>query len=52
MLLNQSLNPSHLNRLEVTTALEANGAEPEFRCVLVSLDMNVRRLIRIARVEE
>jgi hypothetical protein len=51
-LLNQSLNPSNLNRLEAAAGLEANGAQPELRRVLISLDVNVRRLVRIARVEE
>jgi hypothetical protein len=48
MLLNQPLDPSSFNRLEATAALEANGAQPKLRRVLISLDVNVRRLFRIA----
>src|SRR5438093_493157 len=52
VLLNQPLNPTNLNRLETPAALEANGAQPELGAVVISLDVNVRRLFRVARVVE
>ena len=52
VLLNQPLNPANLNRLEAPAALEANGVQPELGGVVVSLDVNVGRLLRIARVEQ
>src|SRR5437870_4106372 len=48
VLLNQSLNPSNLSRLEATAALEANWVQPELGGVLISLDVDVRRLFRVA----
>jgi len=48
VLLDQPLNPTNLNRLEATAALEANGAQPELGAVVISLDVNVRRLLRVA----
>src|SRR6266540_3423191 len=52
VLFNQSLNPSDLNRSKATAALEANRAQPELSAILISLDVNVRRLLRVARVKE
>ena len=52
MLLNQSLNSSDLNRLEAAAALEANGAKPELCRILILLDVNMRWLVRVGRVEE
>jgi hypothetical protein len=52
MLLDQPLNPPNLRRLEATAALKANGAQPELRCIVVSFDVNVRRLVPITRVEK
>jgi hypothetical protein len=51
VLLDQALNPTNLNRPEAAAALEANGAEPELGGILVALDVDVRRLLRVARVE-
>lgn len=48
MFLNETLNPANLDRLEAPAALEANGAQPKLGAVLISLDVNVRRLLRIA----
>jgi hypothetical protein len=42
------LNPANLNRPEATAALEANGAQPELGAVVISLDVNMLRLLRVA----
>jgi hypothetical protein len=42
------LNSTNFNRLEATAALEANRAQPELGAVLISLDVNVRGLLRVA----
>jgi hypothetical protein len=52
MLLDQPLNPPNLRGLEATAALKANGAQPELRGIVVSFNVNMRRLISISRVEE
>ena len=51
MLLDQALKPPNLNRPEAAAALESDRIEPELGGVLVTLDVNVRRLLRIAGVE-
>src|SRR3970040_1874913 len=40
VLLNQPLNPTNLNRLETTAALEANGAQPELSPVVIFSEWN------------
>jgi hypothetical protein len=50
-LLDQALNPTNLDRLEAAAALEADRAEPELGGVLAALDVNVRRFVRVTRVE-
>ncbi len=52
MLLDQSLNPPNLSGSEAAAALKAHGAQPELRRILVAFDVNMPRLIPIARVEE
>lgn len=51
MLLDQALNPTNLSRDETTTALQAHGTKPKLRRVLVALNVNVGRFLRVARVE-
>jgi hypothetical protein len=48
IVLNQPLNPANLDRLEAAAVLEANGAEPELGTVVIALDVNVWRLLRVA----
>jgi hypothetical protein len=51
MLVDQALNPTHLNWPEAAAAVKADRAEPELGSVLVALDVNMRRFVRIARVK-
>jgi hypothetical protein len=50
-LLDQTLNPTNLNRPEAAAALEANAAEPKLGDVVIALDVNMRRFLGVARVE-
>jgi hypothetical protein len=52
MSLDPPLNPPYLRGLEATAALKANGAQPELRGIVVSFNVDMRRLIPITRVEE
>jgi hypothetical protein len=37
---------------EAAAPLQVYGVQPEFRCIIVALDVDVRRLISVTRVEE
>jgi hypothetical protein len=51
VLLDQTLNSTDLSRSEPATAPEPNRAEPELGGVLIALDVDMRRLDRVAGVE-
>jgi hypothetical protein len=52
MALHQLLYLPNLRGPEAPAGLKTNRVQPELRGPVISLDMNVRRLIPIARVEE
>jgi len=49
---NDGRNPVHFRLPESVVVCHANGCEPELREFSVSLDMNVWRLVSVAREEE
>jgi hypothetical protein len=52
VLFNQPLNPIEFNTTKPAALLQPHRVEPEFRVAPVALDMDVRRLIAVARVKE
>jgi hypothetical protein len=52
MILDQLADSINLFSGETAAALQPNGVEPELRLAVVAFDMDVRRLIPIAGIEE
>ena len=52
MALHQLLDLPNLRGPEASAGLEPNRIQPELRGAVISLDMNMRRLVPIAGVEE
>jgi hypothetical protein len=49
---NQSMNPLNLSSAETNTPLQSNWVEPELRQMILPLDVDMRRFLAVARVEE
>lgn len=52
MVLDNFLYPSDLLSTKSTTIFKSDRIKPKFRCVVVSLNTDMRRLITITRIKE
>jgi hypothetical protein len=52
MLANEAGDPAKLCPIESSAASEPHGVEPELGNALVPLDVDMRRFVTIARIEE
>ena len=52
MLLYEPLYTVDLISPELASMLQSDGIEPEFDCIILALDMNVRWLLAITCIEE